>query len=224
MRKPPEHHTFLFADLAGYTALTEVHGDAVAAEIALDFCADINRHLPDCGEDIKMLGDACLVRTADADCALRLAVDLGAGVAPRHCFPEMRVGMHTGSAVRRGADWFGNAINVAARIVELAGPGEVLLTDATRQAARETAGLSFEDRGPQRLRHLREPHRVWALSETAFAERGEWAIDPVCQMRVAVARRAAAAGYEGAEYSFCSSLCARVFAESPQHYVGAGAT
>ena len=214
-------HTFLFADLAGYTALTEVHGDAVAAEIALALCAEIDRQLPECGEDIKMLGDACLIRTADADCALRLGVDLGTTVAPRHGFPALRVGIHTGTAVRRGTDWFGNAINVAARVVDVADPGEVLLTDATRRTAGNEEGLTFKDRGAQELRHLREPQQLWGLVEASADENTGWTTDPVCRMRVAPEKRAAVSSYEGAEYSFCPSLCSQVFAENPQHYAQA---
>ena len=157
----PDEHTFLFADLAGFTALTEAHGDERAADIALEFCDSVNRLMPDDAEDLKMLGDACLLRIGRADDAVRLGLSLTARVAPRHGFPDVRVGMHTGSAVRRGSDWFGGTLNIAARVAELAGPSEVLLTSATLESAKSPGGIAFEDDGLHELRHVSSPVHLY---------------------------------------------------------------
>lgn len=204
-------HTFLFADLAGYTALTEVHGDEVAATVATDFCHELNAVLPEAAEDLKMLGDACLVRADDAAEAIAFALRLTTEVAPRHAFPLVRVGVNTGTAVRRGTEWFGAAINLASRVAALAEPGDVLVTSATLQAAAGISDVDFDDLGPHTLRNVSQPvvlHRARA-QRTAGAD---WAVDPVCRMLVDLSRR---------PDGFCSPDCAARFATAPDRYAGA---
>jgi class 3 adenylate cyclase len=75
--------TFLFADLAGFTALTEAHGDQEAAELASDFFDQVRQLLPDYrGEEIKTIGDACGVRKFDR------AANRSASRADRVCAPH----------------------------------------------------------------------------------------------------------------------------------------
>jgi adenylate cyclase len=78
-----ETATFVFADLAGYTALTEAHGDEYAADTAAAFGASIRALLVDYdAQEIKTIGDALMLRATDATQALHLAAriveDLGA--------------------------------------------------------------------------------------------------------------------------------------------------
>ena len=103
--------SFLFADLAGYTALTEAHGDEHAADAAAEFCAAVRGLLEEHGaEEVKAMGDAMLVRVDDPDQAVRLAARIVTGYGARHRTLGVRVGIHTGTAVRRGNDWFGSAV------------------------------------------------------------------------------------------------------------------
>ena len=210
----------MFADLAGFTALTEAHGDERAADIAIEFCRELGRLLPDDAEDLKMLGDACLLRVGDAGEAVQLGVQLTGALAPRHGFPDVRVGMHTGSAVRRGDDWFGSTVNTAARVAELAGPGDVLLTAATRAAAGLSAAVQLEDCGTHELRHIGEPAHLYRARSTAAPEHGgRWVVDPVCRMRLDADQAATSVTEAGTEHFFCSSLCAGQFARSPERYL-----
>ena len=104
-------HTFLFADLAGFTALTEAHGDARAADLAGEFCGSVKALLPDEGaEAVKTIGDAVMVRLSDARDAVRLAVRVTDEIGAQHGVPSVRVGMHTGPAVERTGDWFGATV------------------------------------------------------------------------------------------------------------------
>ena len=220
MSSTATRHTFVFADLAGFTALTEAHGDERAADVALEFCWGLNRLLPPDAEDLKMLGDACLLRVGSAADAVALGMHLTCELAPRHGFPDVRVGMNTGTAARRGADWFGATLNVAARVSELAGPGEVLLTAATRDQAGAPPGVVFEDRGIHELRHVSAPaHLFRARSSTTKGHQERWLIDPVCRMRLDPRRAAASLVHQGTEVFFCSAYCAQRFSESPARYL-----
>jgi class 3 adenylate cyclase len=144
-------HTFVLADLAGYTALTEAHGDEHAAE----FCAAVRALLDQHGaEEVKVIGDAMLVRVSEPDQALRLAARIVSGYGARHRRLGIRVGVHTGTAVRRDGDWFGSAVNLASRVADLARAGEVLLTDATRQTLQ--SGLALRELGPRSFKNVAE--------------------------------------------------------------------
>ena len=157
----PRESTFLFADLVGFTALTEELGDEHAANLATAFCSELNRHLPADAEDVKMLGDSCLVRVGSPAEAIDLGLKLTGGLAPHYGFPDVRVGMHTGTAVRRGGDWFGSGVNIAARVVALSHPGEVLLSETTRAAAQGTTNVSLQDLGEHGLRNVARSLRLY---------------------------------------------------------------
>src|SRR5918999_3600490 len=104
--------TFLFADLAGFTAMTEVHGDEVAADAVSDFCRGVAELLPEFdAEQVKSIGDAVMVRVPEASAAIDLAVRLIGEVGTRHGSLAVRVGVHTGPAVPRDGNWIGGAGN-----------------------------------------------------------------------------------------------------------------
>jgi adenylate cyclase len=111
--------TFLFADLAGFTALTEAHGDERAADMAAEF-SDLVRALlaSHWAEEVKTIGDAVMLVCREPGAGVELGLRILEKVEARPAFPVVRVGMNTGPAVERGGDWFGAAVNVAARIRE----------------------------------------------------------------------------------------------------------
>lgn len=216
-----ELHTFVFADLAGFTALTEAHGDDHAADLAVAFYARAQELLLACeGQQLKQLGDGVLLRVDDAAHAIELAATIVKEAAGRHGALGIRVGMNTGTAVERDGDWFGAAINLAARVAAGALRGEVLLTKATRDAAAEhLRDRTVQPRGRQRFRNVREPVELWALLvEPDKAESG-LPLDPVCRMAVDPSLSAHRLEHRGLTYHFCSDRCFAAFRADPAHYV-----
>ena len=210
-------HTFLFADLAGFTALTEAHGDEEAADLVGDFCEQVGEMLGDYdAEKIKALGDALMLRVPVAGQAVRLALRVVHQVGLRPGFPVVRAGMHSGPAVARSGDWFGATVNLAARVSSAAAGGEVLLTDATRAAAGDLKGIDFLARGVHAFRNVGEPVRLF----TAVAQEmsGTLPIDPVCRMAVDPAHQSGVLIHHNAQYHFCSLTCAEAFAREPDRY------
>jgi class 3 adenylate cyclase len=214
----PESGTFLFADIAGYTALTEAHGDADAAELAASFCREIaGLARSSGGELIKTIGDAVMVRHDDPSEAVRLGLAAAHDVMAGHGFPAVRVGMHHGPAIARGGDWFGATVNLAARVASVAAGGEVLVTEAVRESALELEGVEFESRGPHRMRNVATPVPLFAaVPEERSAEAHH--IDPVCRMRVAEGRETGMLRHRDELYRFCSLDCARQFLRDPDAY------
>lgn len=213
-------HTFLFADLAGYTALTEAHGDEHAAEVAGDFCQKVRALLQNHGAtEVKSIGDAVMLHADDPAAAVEIAMHIVGEIGTRHAFPTVRVGVHTGAAVERDGDWFGGAVNIAARIVAAAGEQQVLVTAATRNAAAERLpDLEFVPAGPRNLKNVTEPIEVFRVVPLGVPGAIALPTDPVCRMVIDPARTTVTADYRGREHRFCSERCRDVFVRNPALY------
>jgi len=211
--------TFIFVDLAGYTALTEAHGDEQAADVVAGFGAAVRALLEDYhAEEIKAIGDALLIRVPDAAKAVRLAARVVSDFGSRHESLRARVGMHTGTAVQRDGDWFGATVNLAARVADAAGAGEVLMTTATREAAGDVL-LSGQtpSLGPQVFRNISEPVEITALVLDDPGPK-RLPVDPVCRMAVEPTRSDERTEYRGTAYYFCSTTCHEAFVRNPRRY------
>lgn len=222
MPEPPQ--TFLFLDLAGFTALTEAHGDEAAADIAEAFISSVRRLLSDHdAREIKTMGDAVMAHSPDAEaitCLAECAIDeLGA----EHGALAIRAGVHTGPAVSRHGDWFGRTVNIAARVAAEATSDELLLTAETLEAAPAFARTrTIVDVGPRRLRNVSAPvhlHSFTALTRSA----GSWEVDPVCRMALSATMIAYTEHADGRDWAFCSARCAQTFRRQPSLYSGRAA-
>jgi class 3 adenylate cyclase/YHS domain-containing protein len=210
--------TFVFADIAGYTALTEAHGDDDAAELAATFCGEVSEIArASGGEVIKTIGDAVMVRHSDPAEAVALGLTAAHEVIAGHGFPAVRVGMHHGPAVARDGDWFGATVNLAARVAALASGGEVLVTGAVHERAGELEGVEYESRGEQRIRNVAAPVPLFAAHRDERSSEARH-IDPVCRMLVAEGREAGSFRHVDTLYRFCSLECARRFLADPDAY------
>jgi adenylate cyclase len=218
-RGDPSSSTFLFADIAGYTALTEAHGDEEAADLAATFSLGVGGLAAERGgEVVKTIGDAVMVRHPVPAEAVKLGLVAAREVMAGHGFPTVRVGMHHGPALEREGDWFGATVNLAARVAALAAGGEVLVTNVVRDAATGLEGVTFEARGERRLRNVSSAVSLFAAVSDREAAR-ESHIDPVCRMVVDPDREAGTLGHRGTEYRFCSLECIGRFVGDPDAYV-----
>ena len=218
MSDPPEHHTFVLADLAGYTALTEAHGDERAADVAADFVRGVRELLEEYdAEEVKAIGDALLLHVASAREAVELARRVVCEVGTTHAALAVRVGVHTGTAVQRSGDWFGSAVNVAARVADQAEAGEVMLTDAVLAATGED--LEVRSRGRAHLKNVRSPVELFALALDEHLPAQAFVVDPVCRMALDPEQASLEISYEGESYSFCSQECGAAFAATPTFFV-----
>jgi adenylate cyclase len=213
--------SFIFADIAGFTALTEAHGDEEAVALIGRFSDVVAAELPPVGgEHVKTIGDALMLRVPDPGPAIRLGLRIVHGELRDHGEPAIRVGLHHGSAVERAGDYFGAAVNLAARISALAAGGEVLVSGPTAALVPELDGVVYESRGRHVLRNVSEPVEIFAALEV-----GETAqrlpVDPVCRMAVDPERAPGRLLHDGTAYFFCSLTCAGEFARQPERFVPA---
>jgi len=215
-----ERQTFVFADLAGFTAFTEAHGDQLAADAVAEFAFGVRALLQAHGaEEVKTIGDAMMLRAPDAASAVGLGVQIIERVGRRHRALGVRVGVHTGTAVERDGDWFGAAVTLCSRIASGARPGEVVMSAAAKNAApEELARFDLQFRGRHRFKNVSEPVELYALDLAAGSAAAGWPIDPVCRLAVDPAHSQERRRYRGAELVFCSTECAKVFDRHPARY------
>ena len=154
-----------FADLTGFTHLTQTVGDQEATRIAVrlgEAASTIaKRHG---GRVVKLLGDGVLLRFGDPRSAVLGALDL-VDDAQRAGLPRIHAGVHAGPLLLRDGDVFGHTVNIASRVAAAAAAGEVLVTSEV-VAAVSTAAVTFEAMGPTELKGVVDPvelHRVVRL-------------------------------------------------------------
>src|SRR5262245_45718869 len=165
--------TFLIADLRGYTALSDSHGDQAAADVAERFL-EIARDRVDAraGTVVEVRGDEVLAVFVSARNALRAALDLQAAIATEPDDRQMLgvgIGLDAGEAVQVGDGFRGRALNLAARLCARARAGEILVTSELVHLAGSMEGIRFADRGPVRLKGLSRPIDVSVVTEATGA-------------------------------------------------------
>ncbi|MGQ0830250.1 MAG: adenylate/guanylate cyclase domain-containing protein [Microthrixaceae bacterium] len=210
--------TFGFVDLAGFTALTEVHGDSEAVTLVDRFEAITTEALGVGDRLVKTIGDAVMVVFADPSAAISALTRLFTTASAEPGLPVLRAGLHHGAAIARSGDYLGGSVNLAARVAGQAHGGQVLATDEVAEAARR-AGVTVVDLGAFELRNLAQPVELFEL-EVCPAAAGT-AIDPVCRMQVARAEAAGRLRHHDRDYWFCSLGCVAAFAEDPDRHVTA---
>jgi len=181
--------TFLIADIRGFTQFTRQRGDEAAAALAGEFAA-LTREIAEGGGGrlLELRGDEALAVFTSTRQALRSAVELQRRFAEHSAAEPDRplpvgIGIDAGEAVPVGDGYRGGALNMAARLCGVAGPGEILTTEVATHLAGTIDGVSYVDRGPQRLKGMDARVRVMGVHPAG----GE--IVPAAQRRPAVAGR-----------------------------------
>lgn len=202
--------TFAFVDLAGFSALTETHGDDAAADLVGQFERMVRASLGSSDELVAMIGDAAFLASPDPAAALGLLRRVWSRANAESDFPTLRAGVHHGDAAARDGNYFGTAVNLAARVAGEARGGQIVGSASVVDAAR-AAGFRVQSLGVVRLKNLRQSLELFSL-DSGPAPSAE-VVDPVCRMRVVPERAEAHLELAGSEYWFCSRACLQLFLE-----------
>jgi class 3 adenylate cyclase len=124
-----------FADLTGFTALTQVLTPAELLELLLEFGGSVSDIVhADGGRVVKFIGDEVMWVTTTPELLVQVAMDLVEHPRAREAGLQVRAGLAYGSVLGIGGDYFGNAVNLAARLVGAAAPGQILVSNDVRDA------------------------------------------------------------------------------------------
>jgi adenylate cyclase len=164
------------ADIAGYSRLMGADEEGTLARLRA--CRrelidpGIARHR---GRIVKTTGDGLLIEFSSPVEAVRWAVEMQQGMIDRNAkVPEdkrirFRVGINLGDVIVDDGDLYGDAVNIAARLENLAEPGGICISRTVREQIRDRLALPFKDGGEQSVKNIARPIRVYALSADAVA-------------------------------------------------------
>jgi class 3 adenylate cyclase len=153
--------TLLFTDIVDSTRHAERIGDAAWRSLLDEHHALVRRELGAYrGREVNTVGDGFLARFDSPASAIRCAKAIRDGVRQLHL--EVRAGVHTGECEVHGTDLAGIALHVAARIVALAEPSEILVSRTVRDLA-AGSGLRFAPRGSHTLKGVEGEWSVFAV-------------------------------------------------------------
>jgi adenylate cyclase len=145
-----------FADLSGYTRLTEEAGDERAAEVSLTLAQFVNEvaagHR---GEVVKMLGDGVHFHFRDPADAVRASLEIVERVGPRG-LPPAHIGVNAGPMIYDEGDYFGRTVNIAARIAAQASANQVFVGEDLVRSVRPS-GFRVVEVGPFELKGIARP-------------------------------------------------------------------
>jgi class 3 adenylate cyclase len=161
--------TMLFSDIEGSTALNERLGDVRWLELLRAHHAlvreEVQRHG---GYEVKSQGDGFMIafpsarRAVECARAIQAAIESELGQHPDGPV-RLRIGLHTGEAMREEADFYGKNVALAARIADQARGGEVLASSVVKQLTESAGDIDFEDEREVELAGLSGRHTVYRV-------------------------------------------------------------
>ena len=166
----------LYADVCGYSRLTEADeiGTHRQLSASLDLIAD--RIQSANGEVVHYAGDAVLARFSSTVAATNCAIGIQNAIhtlcaeldEDKHLL--FRIGLNLGEVIVDRNDIYGDGVNVAARLESLADPGGICLSESVFQQVRDKIDVGFDDIGDQRLKNIERPVKAYrVVSETGLS-------------------------------------------------------
>jgi class 3 adenylate cyclase len=160
--------TFLFTDIVNSTDLTEQYGDIVAMTILRKHNEIVRDSLQEhAGSEVKHTGDGIMATFMSSSKAIRSALEIQNNLKVyREKNPDIplhvRIGINAGEPVTEGGDFFGAAVQLAKRICDLAGPGQVLLSDVVKGLCMGRS-FQFEELEAQILKGFTQPVKTFIV-------------------------------------------------------------
>ena len=209
--------SFLISDLSGYTALTETHGDFLAAKL-LDRYTEIVYSIVK--EDIILvdtIGDEVLLTSVYPQFLLEAAIDLQHITEQEPNFPSLHIGLHCGKVLERGGKYIGITLNLTSRISSHSRGGQILCSQDFKDVIENKENFSFIKLGNIRFKNVRKPVTVFELY--LESDRKRLSVDPVCKMQVDIENPPEKIPFKDNTYYFCSYECTKLFIKSPDDFI-----
>ena len=168
----------LIADVAGYTRQMHDDEEGTLARLRGNRADLIDPRIgAHRGRIVKLMGDGILVEFGSVLDAVRCATEIQRALAARNAgLPDdermlFRIGINLGDVIVDGDDIYGDGVNVAARMQEIAPPGGISVSGTVHDSIRDRLAPAFQDLGPQRVKHIAEPVRAYRVVLEPEAEK-----------------------------------------------------
>ena len=159
----------MFTDMVGYSALAQ-RDDKVALELLEEHRRLLRELFPQFhGTEIKTIGDAFLVEFGSALEAAQCAIEIQRTMAKRNHDVasdrriELKIGIHIGDVVHRDGDVYGDGVNIASRIEQLAGAGGICVSMDVERQIRNALEARFEKFGSADLKNIKLPMDLFRI-------------------------------------------------------------
>lgn len=161
---PSGRVAIVFSDIEESTALNERIGDRAWVRRIGSHDKLIRGHVDKhSGHVVKSQGDGFMIAFAQPEQAVRCSIDVQRSLRKRPNGVRVRIGIHVGKSVRRGDDLFGRNVAMAARVAALADGGEILVSEAVRDAVSDQ-DISYDDGRDVELKGFSGSHRLYAVT------------------------------------------------------------
>jgi len=208
----------LVADLSGYTALTEAHGNISAAKVVNRYTEIAKESLYEGTRLIERVGDEILIASTDAASIIKTALKLVHKIETEPFFPTIHAGIHSGKVLEQGGHYFGSALNIASRVVSHARGCQILCTKTVVEMVGEMEDIKFRAIGEVNFKNIFEPVALFEIV-TDCRKLEINVVDPVCRMLVSPESASAHLTFKDNNYYFCSFECAQKFASQPNLFI-----
>src|SRR5512133_561872 len=159
----------MFSELVGYSALAQ-HDDRLALELLEEHRRLLREIFPRFnGTEIKTIGDAFLVEFGSALEAAQCAIEIQRTLAKRNHDVtsdrriELKIGIHIGDVIHRDGDVYGDGVNIASRIEQLAGAGGICVSMDVERQIRNAVETRFEKLAPTELKNISVPMDLFRI-------------------------------------------------------------
>src|SRR5882757_5149288 len=146
----------LMADLSGYTALTETHGSAAAADIIDKYIAIVENCLVGDSRVHERTGDELMIVSSFPDFLLATALVIGKNTSNEENFLMVHGGLHYGKVLMRGNSYFGTAINITSRIASKANAGTYWCSDEFVNALSDKTVFTPKSQGNHFFKNIKK--------------------------------------------------------------------
>jgi len=158
---PPDGMVAIFfSDIAGYSRLAKEEGDKTAFKVLESHNEIVRTRVSEYGGiEVKNWGDLFMVAFGSAKRAVSCAVSTKRNLHANCFLPsgdpvKVRIGIHVGEPLLEKNDYFGNAVNMAARIMSRAEPSQILVSSAVLELVKDVPGLSLSRVGRRKLKNI----------------------------------------------------------------------
>src|SRR5205814_1926024 len=159
----------MFTDMVGYSALAQ-RDDRLALELLEEHRRLLRTIFPRLnGTEIKTIGDAFLVEFGSALEAAQCAIEIQRTLAKRNHDVtsdrriELKIGIHIGDVIHRDGDVYGDGVNIASRIEQLAGAGGICISTDVERQIRNALEARFEKFGSAELKNIKLPMELFRI-------------------------------------------------------------
>lgn len=200
----------LMADLSGYTALTETHGSASAADLIDKYIRISENCVVGNTKMHERTGDEIMFISDSPDSLLETALKLEANTVCEENFLLVHGALHFGKVLKRANNYFGSAINLVSRIAAKAVPGTFWCSDDFVGSIKDKSICQFISKGNHAFKNITDEKEVFELSIERIKTNY---VDPVCRMLIINLQNAIHHPNNDGLY-FCSSQCLEIHEEN----------